>query len=210
MICKSKLTVLSVVALLAISIYSGSAVAQYEQYGTQKTTNFTIDSTGSFTATETDIGVTYHIEGTPGATGSVTASIYSGNPQTSANVPEGVGLTKFIVITFDIDSNDFTTATITFGYTDSDLKNIEPPYMIYKYLPGANTYIEIPTTIDEQAKTMTITLTSTDDPLFAIGGSAVENTDDGSMTWIIVAAVAIIVVVVGVLLVIFLRKSGRL
>ena len=204
---KSKIIVLSLVALLAISIYAGSAVAQYE---TQKTTDFELDANGSFTATETAIGVTYEIQGSAGATGSISADVYSGNPMPSAIVPTGIGLTNFIIISFNMDPNDFTSGLITFSYTDDDVANLEPPFMIYKYLPDANLYVEMPTTVDEQAKTLTISLTSTDDPLFAIGGSEVENTDTESTPWLLIAAVVIIAVVASVLVVLFLRKTNRL
>lgn len=208
MINKSKVGVVSLVMLLAISLYAGLAAAQYE---TQKTTNITFDSNGVFTATETDIGVLYQIEGTAGATGSVTAEVYSGNPLTSATVPDGIGLTKFTIITFNMDPNDFTSATITLSYTDSDVANLESPYAVYKYLPDTNTYVMMPTTVDEQAKTLTVTLTSTDDPLFAIGGTAeVENPDSGSMTWLIMAIVGIVAVIAAVILIVVLRRSGRI
>jgi hypothetical protein len=54
--------------------------------------------------------------------------------------------------------------------------------------------------VDETARTMTITLTSVDDPLFAIGGiNAGEETPGLSTTsWIIVAVSVVIIVVIAV------------
>ena len=97
-----------VIALLALLILSISAVFVAAQYTTEKTTNVTIGSDGTFTATEPDVGVTYQILGAPGATGTVTADAYTGNPQPTATYPSGISLTNFIAITFNIPASDFT------------------------------------------------------------------------------------------------------
>lgn len=89
----------------------------------------TISPDGTFTATESDVGASYLIQGTPGATGTVTATVYDGNPQPTATVPGGTSLTHFVAITFNMNANDFTQATITINYADSDVQNIQMPYM---------------------------------------------------------------------------------
>ena len=202
----SKLTVLSIVALLILSLSVGLASAQYTP---QKTTQITLDASGFYTVSEADLGITYVINGIPDASGSITATVYSGNPQATASIPQGVGLSKFTAITFDLDANDFTAATVTLSYTDSDLENLQAPYSVYKYLPNSDSFVEMPTIIDTEAKTMTVTLTGIDDPLFAIGGATIVDETPGTITWILVAIVAIIVVVVVVFFVIQLRNSGK-
>jgi len=207
---KSKFIVLSIVALLMLSISASSVVAN-DAYTTQKTTQLNLDDHGVCTVIEEDLGIKYEIEGAAGATGSVTAAVYSGNPQPTASVPEGISLSKFTVLTFDMDAHDFTSATITFSYTDEDVLNIQPPYTIYKYLPASDSFVEIPATVDTEAKTLTITLSSTDDPLFAIGGAAiVNNVDDSTTLWFVVAALTIVAVIVTVFLVVRLRSAGKI
>lgn len=206
----SKLLMLSIVALLIITLSVGLVGAQYS---TEKTTQITLDSSGFFTAYEADLGITYVVNGISGASGSVTAAVYSGNPQATASIPSGVGLSKFTVITFDMDADDFTAATITFSYTDDDLENLQAPFAVYKYLPDSDSFVELSTVVDVNAKTMSVTLTSVDDPLFAIGGAMVVDDALGTSTWIIVAVAAIIVVVVAVWVVFLVmgrRNSGKL
>jgi len=206
---KSKISVLSIVTLLVVSLSVGLVAAQ-SQYTTQKTTQIALDASGFCSASEAELGITYVVNGVSGASGSVTAAVYSGNPQATAIVPQGVGLCKFTVITFDMDADDFTSATVTFGYTDGDLEGMQAPFAVYKYLPDSDSFVEMPTVIDVDAKTMTITLTSIDDPLFAIGGATVVEDNSGTTTWIILAIVAVIIVVVAVFLVMRLRESGKL
>jgi hypothetical protein len=196
---KSKLGVLSIVALLVLSLSVGLATAQYT---TQKTTDLAVGSDGTCTVYETDVGITYLVQGTPGATGSVTAAIYNGNPQPSASIPSGVSLNHFVVVTFDMAASDFSQATITLNYADSDVQNIQPPYTVYKYLPATGSYVALPSTVDTVAKTITITLNSVDDPLFAIGGST-EVAPTSSVpvwTWAVTISAIIIIVLAAVLL----------
>jgi hypothetical protein len=201
----TKLGVFSIIALLLLSMSISLVAAQYT---TQKTTDVIIGSDGTFTATESDIGVTYMIEGASGATGSVTASVYSGNPQASASIPSGISLSHFIVITFDMSASDFTQATITISYSDGDVVNIGQPYTVYKYVADSDNYISLPTTVDAAAKTVTVTLTSIDDPLLAIGGATAQaSTADMTTTWIIVTVAAIVIVLLAVFLVIRWRRQ---
>ena len=197
---KSKLGIISIIALLMLSLIAGLVAAQYT---TQKTTNLVIASDGTCAVCEADVGITYLVQGTPGATGSVTAAVYNGNPQSSANIPSGISLNHFVVMTFDMAASDFSQATITINYADSDVQNIQPPYTVYKYLPATDSYVAMPSTIDTVAKTFTITLSSVDDPLFAIGGST-EVAPTSSIpvwTWAVTISAIIIVVLATALLI---------
>jgi hypothetical protein len=196
---KSKLGVLSIIALLVLSLSVGLVAAQYTL---QKTTDLVVGSDGTCSACETDVGITYVVQGTPGATGSVTASIYNGNPQPSANIPGGVSLNHFVVVSFDMAASDFSQATITLNYADSDVQNIKSPYTVYKYQPSTDSYVPLLSTVDTAAKTITVTLGSVDDPLLAIGGST-ETAPTSSIpvwTWAVTISVVIIVVLASVLL----------
>src|SRR5674476_987191 len=148
---KSKLSIISIIALLVLSLSVGLVAAQYT---TQKTTDLAIASDGTCSVSETDLGITYVVQGTPGATGSVTAAIYNGNPQPSANIPSGVSLNHFVVVTFDMAANDFSQATLTLNYADSDVQNVQEPYTVYKYLPATDSYVALPSTVDTVAKTI--------------------------------------------------------
>jgi len=203
----SKFGSLSIILLIVLSMSIGFAAAQYI---TEKTTIITIDSNGSFTANEPSLGVTYNIQGSPGSSGSVTATLYSDNPYPTAAKPQDCEMCNFIVVSFAMDSQDFDAATITFAYNDSDVAGILAPYKIYKYIPETNSYIEMPTTVDTEQKTLTIALTSTDDPVFAIGGTSVASQVPDYTSWITVAVVAIIVIVAVGLLVVYLFRSGRI
>lgn len=203
---KSKFGVISIIAVLVFSLSVGLVSAQYT---TQKTTDLVLASDGTYSVYEADVGITYLVQGTPGATGSVTASVYNGNPQSSANVPSGVSLSHFVVVTFDMLASDFSQATLTFNYADSDVQNIQSPYTVYKYLPATDSYVALPSTVDSVAKTITVTLDSVDDPLFAIGGAAVSDAPVTLVTWGIVAVCVIVIVLASVLAVAYLRKNSN-
>jgi hypothetical protein len=188
---KSKYLGMVILTVLLLSL-SVSLVAA--QYTTQKTTDVTISSDGTFNATDSDVGVSYLILGTSGATGTVTATVYNGNPQPTATVPDGISLAHFVVITFNMNANEFTQATITMSYPDSDVQNIQSPYTIFKYVLSSDSYVELPSSFDSDAKTITITVTSLDDPLFAIGGAATATAGIPASTWIILA-VSIVAIV---------------
>jgi hypothetical protein len=189
---KSKLVVMSIITVLLLSLFVSFVAAQYT---TQKTTDVAISSDGTFSATVSDVGVSYLIQGTSGATGTVTATVYTGNPQPTAAVPAGTSLSRFVVITFDMNANEFTQATITINYSDSDVQNIQPPFTIFKYVPGTDSFVALPSTVDSIAQTLTITVTSLDDPLFAIGGAATATAGFPDAVWgiLVVCVVAIVV-----------------
>ena len=201
---RSKLGVLSIIALLLLSFSVSLAVAQYT---TEKTTDITIGLDGIFTKTEPDVGVSYVIQGVPGAVGSVTAAVYSGNPQAAASVPEGVSLSHFVVITFDMNAGEFSEAQIIISYNDVDANKLQEPYTIYKYLPGNDSFVELSTTVDVDAHTLSVTLSSVDDPLLAIGGIGYDQSSTASpTTWIIVAVAVVIIVLLAVFLVLRWQK----
>lgn len=207
---KSKLGVLALITLflLSFSLSVVSVRAQTSPYTTEKTTNVTIGSNGAFNATESDAGVSYQILGTPGATGTVTASVYNGDPQPTATVPNGTSLTSFIVVTIKMNANDFSSATITLSYTNSMVQNIKQPFKVYKYNADSNSYTALPSTVDTSAKTITVTLSSLTDPLLAIGGAKTATNGTPVSTGIIVVAVVIVIVLVTVA--IFYRMRNRL
>jgi hypothetical protein len=204
MIRKSKLLVISVVAVLLLSFSLSLVTAQYK---TEQTTNVTISSDGTFTASASDVGVSYNIVGTPGATGTVTAAVYSGNPQPTASVPTGVSLTHFIVITVNMNAADFSQATITISYTAADVQNLNSPYSVYKYMPETNSYVALPSTVDNNAKTITVTLTSLNDPLLAIGGTAKTTVGISGAEWAVLIVSIIIVVLLAVIFVRYIRRA---
>jgi hypothetical protein len=203
---KSKLGVLTIVTVLLLSFGSVAVRAQYQ---TEKTTNVTIGSDGTFNATEADVGISYQINGTAGATGSVTADVYNGNPQPTATIPAGASLSHFIVITFNMNANDFEGATIVISYSDSDVAGISGPYAIYKYNANSNSYVALPSTVDTVAKAMTVTVTSLSDPLFAIGGATESSGGVPTSTWIIIAVSVIVVVLVAVFVVRYMRSHSE-
>lgn len=199
---KSITGVAAVFTIVLVSLSIGFAYAQYE---TQQTTDVVVPSTGVFHADETGaVGVSYDIAGTPGATGTVSTAVYNGNPQPDAAVPSGVALNHFVVVTFNMDPIDFQSANITIRYSDADVQGIDSPYALYKYIPENNSFVQLPTVFDSVAKTLTVTVTSTTDPLFAIGGvSHVDNPTASTIpTWLWGSVVVfVVIIVVGVLLI---------
>jgi len=206
---KSKSGVLGLTTALIISFLLLGVLVE-AQYTTSQTTDVILGSDGTFTATQPNVGVSYQITGTPGATGTVTADLYGANPQPTATIPSGVSLTDFIVLTFDMNSSDFTQATIAISYTASEVQNINSPYTIYKYDSPSNSYVALPSTVDTAAKTETITLNSINDPLLAIGGTTkTNNTGVSTTTWILVTISIVLIVVAAVAVVIILRPSRK-
>ena len=202
---KSKLGVFSIIALLLVSLTISVAAAQ-DPYPTIIVRPILIDNDGSTTMIEAAYGITYEIQGTPGAEGEVTLTIWNGNPQATASFPEGVSLIRFISIEFDMSPSDFTQADITLSYSDSDVEGLGQ-LAIYKYLPESDSYIQLYTTVDTHARTATATLTSVDDPILAIGGSATTpDTGVPTTTWAIVIVSVIIIVVLAVFIVYRWRK----
>jgi hypothetical protein len=206
---KSKLGVFALITLflLSFSLPLVLVAAQSSPYTTQQTTNVTIGSNGTFNATEPEAGVAYQIDGTPDATGTITSTVYNDNPQPTADIPSGISLTSYIIVTIYMNANDFASATITLNYTTAMVQNIQPPYMVYKYDTNDNSYVALPSTIDTAAKTITVTLNSLTDPLLAIGGAKTVSSGVPESTWIIIVAVVIVIVLVNV--VIFYRMRRR-
>ena len=169
----------------------------------------TIGSDGMFNSTESgiDVGVSYVIQGVPGAVGSVTAAVYSGNPQAAASVPEGVSLSHFVVITFDMNAGEFSEAQIIISYNDVDANKLQEPYTIYKYLPGNDSFVELSTTVDVDAHTLSVTLSSVDDPLLAIGGLTVEASLLSPSEWVIMSVVIIAIFLTAMVIVILWRRE---
>jgi hypothetical protein len=160
-----------------------------------------IGSNGTVNATQSAIGISYQIIGTPGATGTVTATVYTDNPQPTATVPSGNSLTSFIAISFNMNADDFAQATLTLTYNESQVSNIKQPYEVFKYNSESNSYVEWPAIIDTSARTITVTLNSIGDPLIAIGGVAASSTGVPTSTWIIIIVVIIIVILVNVVII---------
>jgi hypothetical protein len=143
-----------------------------------------------------DAGIAYEIQGTPGATGSVTADFPNGNQHTSASIPPGVKLSYFVTITFNIDAADFVRAKIFITYTDDDVSGIQLPFAVYKYVSSGDFFVEFSSyTIDVVNKLVTITVDSVDDPLFAIGGVSVDDDGIPLIAWIILVVSTIIILV---------------
>jgi hypothetical protein len=195
------------VVFLSLSLF---VVFTYAQYVTEQTTDVTISSTGETHVDQTStVGVSIDIAGTPGAKGTVSIATYLDNPQPDAAAPSNVTLTHFVVVTFNMAASDFQGANITIHYTDADVQGISAPYSLYKYIPESNSYILLPVVVDTVAKTLTATVTSTTDPLFAIGGATETNiiSPDNSWLWAIAAVIVIVIVVFAFLVLRNRRKS---
>jgi hypothetical protein len=200
----TKKTILAFTLIFAALLISTATVVDAQSpYPTEATTTINVDASGLFTTTVPDLGVTYNIYGTPGATGTVTTSLHNGNPYATAQTPDNVTLTKFITVAFDFPSKDFAQATLTFSFSDTDIAGLQEPYAIYKYDEASGTYIELDSIVDMNAKTMTVILSSTTDPTFAIGGQSITVTNTGNdyTMWIVIAAAVIIIIVVAVFVV---------
>ena len=185
MVGKSKIIGIAIITVLLVSLLVSLAAAQLI---TEKTTNVTIAPNGTFTATDSDCGVSYSIVGAPGATGTVTACVYNCNPQLTAVIPRGTSLNHFVAITFNMGADGFQTATITVGYTASDVQNIRSPYEIFKYVPDTNSYVKLNSTVNTVAKTITVkSNNSLNESLLAIGGATASTLAGGiaASTWVI-------------------------
>jgi len=205
-----KFGLVGLVTVLVIILFSLSSFVALAQYETQQTTNVTISSSGSTQVVQScasgDISIV--ICGTCGATGSVSTATYNGNPQPNAFVPAGVTLNDFVAVTFNMSQSDFQSANITIPYTSSDVSGFSPPYTLYKYNAGSNSYTSLIGVVDTSTKTITTTVTSVTDPLLAIGGKTTASPSSAANPWIlpILAIVSIIIVLVGLLM--LRRKSS--
>jgi hypothetical protein len=207
---KSKLLVTILLSILVISTASSLVLAQ-DPYPTRRITPVTISPDGTFSASEPDIGLSYQIQGNPGATGSITAEIYNGNPQPTASIPEGVSLTHFVVITFNMYSGDFNSAQIHITYTDEEVANLQAPFAVYKYIASSDSYVLMPnTSVDTALKIITVTVGSIDDPLFAIGSTTSSDNIGGfsPTAWIALGASVAIIILLAVVGVWYFKKHS--
>jgi len=209
MISKSKLLVISVVTVLLLSLSLSLVGAQYT---TSQTTDVAIASNGTFTGSSPTAGVSYSIQGSPGATGTVTVDAYSGNPQSTASIPSGDALNDFIAITFDMNAADFSNATVTISYTSKDVQNLQSPYAVFKYVASSNSYVKLLSTVDTNAKTITVTLNSITDPVLAIGGAKTASSGGGASNalWYVLIVIVIIVVAAAVFIVVRRRPWAKI
>jgi hypothetical protein len=76
--------------LLFTMILLASFSFVHAQYVTETTTSISIPDSSKLKTTSPEIGVTYEIIGAPGANGSVTTSVYNGNPQATAKLPASI------------------------------------------------------------------------------------------------------------------------
>ena len=204
MMSKSKIGVLSIIILLLVSSAIGLASAAYET----ETVDVDLGSSGHAVVVAPISGVTFVVDGTPGAIGSITLENMTDNPHPLADIPSGIALGRFVQITFDMIPSEFTKAQVVINYTDSDVADFNQPFSVYKYLDASSSYVELPTTTDTSAKTVTVTLNSVTDPILAIGGSTGEAPGpDSTVTWIIVAVSVVIVVVLAVFIIFRWRKT---
>jgi hypothetical protein len=203
--------VVGIVTVLTVVFLSLSPLVVLAQYETQQTAEFTVSSDGTAHVDQSSSAgdISIDIAGTLGATGLVTTATYNANPQPGASIPDNVVLTRFIVVTFDMSSSDFINATITISYSDADVGGMSLPYVLYKYNPNTNSFVALESVLDTSAKTITVTLTSTTDPLFAIGSTVAstatptvaptqEPASSSGVTWAWIAVG--IEIVVGVIL----------
>ena len=202
------LTVTIVVFMLLVVSFSNVFVAAQVEYENQVTTNVTIPFSGVFSADASVVNISYEITGVPGATGTVTAVVYNGNPYPTGTIPDGISLTHFVAITFDMNANEFTQAKITISYADADVENLGLPYAVFKYYPSTNSYGSLSSIVDTTAKTITVTLNSVNDPVFAIGGVSTAPGEFTVLDWGMLAGAIFAIALLVVFLVNFMRKSG--
>ena len=199
-----KSSIIGIVAFVLMVLFSISLTATFAQYDNQQTSDVTIPPGGVAHVDQSSSagGLSIDIAGTPGAAGSVSTATYTGNPQPTADVPEGITLTRFVVVTFNFAASDFQGASITISYSDADVAGISMPYALYKYLPASNSFVQLNSVVDSNAKTITTSVSSPTDPLFAIGGATKSGEEAAFPYWIfiLIAATAIIVVVAVVLI----------
>jgi hypothetical protein len=195
------------VTVIVVILFSVSLSVVCAQYQTSRTSDVQIPASGVSHVSQslTVGGVSIDIAGTPGAIGSVSTAVYNGNPQPGASVPADVKLAHFVVVTFNFATSDFSAATIQISFTDSDVEGMSTPYALYKYDPQSNSYTKLNAVFDTIAKTATVTVTSTTDPLFAIGGKSTTQ-EEGLPFAFVVGVVALVLVIVAVVAVLLLRS----
>jgi uncharacterized protein Usg len=203
---KNKFMLVGIVTVLSIMFLAFSPLIVSAQYQTQQSVVMTVPDSGVVVVDQnaTVGGLSIAICASCGVTITVATVVYNANPQADAVVPANVALTHFVALTFaDIAPNDFGNATVTIHYTDADLAGMSQPYILYKYDAATNSYLPLDTVLDTSAKTLTTTLTSINDPLFAIGGAVASSVaptggpapiSGGTWVWIGVGIVCVIAV----------------
>ena len=208
MLKKSGLVFLATV--LAVVLFCVSlSVALADDYVPGLTNDVTIPANGVAHVDQSSTvgGVSIDIAGTPGAVGSVTTATYSGNPQAGATIPEDTTLTHFVVITFNFSAADFGGASITISYSDAEVAGISLPFGLYKYIPESDSYVKLTAVVDTGAKTITTTVSSTTDPLFAIGGVPVAEEPGWALPALAIVSITVIVIaVVAIVVAILLNR----
>jgi hypothetical protein len=198
------------VIVFVVLFFSVSSLVVLGQYQTQQTTNVALsaDGTAHIDQSATAGGVSIDICGDCGATGSVSTAIYNANPQPDASVPAGTTLTHFVAIAFNFAVSDFQNASITIHYSDSDVAGMTAPIVLLKYDTATNSFVALNAVVDTSAKTITTVVTSLNDPLFAIGGTATTtstptNTKSSSgpmgEPWAFWLTIPLIIVVIAIL-----------
>ena len=66
---------------------------------------------------------------------------------------------------------------MTISYSSCDVQNLHSPYAVFKYVASSNSYVQLLSTVDTNAKTITVTLNSINDPVLAIGGTKMQIPD---------------------------------
>ena len=201
---KSKLCSFLLLAILLVSLSFATVAAQYQF---QKTTNFTIGSDGTATLTISEVGITYDIQGTPGATGSVTTIVWVGNEHPTATIPANMTLTYFLGVTIDMNANNFEQGVVTVTYTDANVAGLKD-IRVFNYVSNTNSYVEVPSSVYTNTKTITVAFDSLSNPYLAVGGLGTGATVNPEIPWITILVVIIIVVIVVVVVFMFLRRRS--
>lgn len=204
---KKRILLLAILGLFLFYSFS-SVVSAQSPYQTQ-TIPITINSSGQFSGDAQNVGVSFYVRGTAGATGSVTTQIYNSNPQPTASIPDGISLAHFTAITFNINPNEFTEAIVYITYSDADVANLHAPYNVYEYTSDG--YVMLTSSVNTATKVITVILDSPDDALFAIGGTNIEDNGDGfsATAWAALAAAIVIIVVLVVVGVWYFKKHAK-
>ena len=202
---------LTVLTLVIFCVSLSVAFAADTDYVTPKTVDVTIPANGVAHVDQSSTlgGVSIDIAGTPGAVGSVSTAVYSGNPQPGATIPEDTALTHFVVVTFNFSAADFQGASITISYSDADVAGMSAPFGLYKYIPESDSYVKLTAVVDTGAKTITTTVSSTTDPLFAIGGVSVAEEPGWALPTLAIVGTTVIVIAVVFICVAMLLKRRK-
>jgi hypothetical protein len=194
---KKRFGLIAIASLLLVSQSACLVGAQNgTEYRTQITTPIVIGANGSFAASEPNVDVSYEISGIPGATGTVTATVYNGNPQATANIRDGVSLFHFVAVNINMNENEFIQAKISIKL--EGISGIDAPYTVYKYVADNDSFVQVPATVDMETMIATVTLGNLSDLLFAIGGVSSEKVAFPASSWLVlVVSVFVIVILVG-------------